>query len=120
MRSSSPFGALTDIKDNIGLARSFVTGFSFSSFQADRRTVYAVTRCLEIISEASRRLPIELKKRNPQVPWAEIAGAGSVYRHAYELVRDDVVWQTVEHSFDPLLTAVERELSRLGKQGGET
>jgi uncharacterized protein with HEPN domain len=40
-----------------------------------------VTRCLEIISEASRRLPESLKARHPEIPWKQIAGAGNVYRH---------------------------------------
>ena len=46
------------IAHNITLARRFVEGMSFEAFSADERTLYAVTRCLEIISEASRRLPI--------------------------------------------------------------
>ena len=48
---------------------------SIWSFQCDTRTIYAVTRCLEIISEASRRLPEEIKARHHSTPWLEIAGA---------------------------------------------
>ena len=55
---------------------------SYEAFRADVRTVYAVTRCLEIISEASRRLPKQLKARHTKISWTDIAGAGSVYRHA--------------------------------------
>jgi uncharacterized protein with HEPN domain len=43
-----------------------------------------VTRCLEIISEASRRLPDGLKARHPAIAWKEMAGAGNIYRHDYE------------------------------------
>jgi uncharacterized protein with HEPN domain len=118
MPSDSSYVALTDIKRNIELARSFVAGFQYDNFEADRRTVYAVTRCLEIISEASRRLPTELKLRNPQVPWKEIGGAGSVYRHAYQLIRDDVLWQTVQQSLEPLAIAVERELAQFPNDDG--
>jgi uncharacterized protein with HEPN domain len=81
MPFKSPFNALGDIEHNIALARTFIEDLSFESFVRDRRTVYAVTRCLEIISDASRRLPAELKARHPHIPWAKIAGAGSVYRH---------------------------------------
>jgi ribonuclease HepT-like protein len=55
MPSDSPGNALNDIQRNIGLARRFVLGLSFEAFRADERTVYAVTRCLQIISEASRK-----------------------------------------------------------------
>jgi uncharacterized protein with HEPN domain len=113
MPSSSPELALVDIANNIALAREFVRDFSYAEFAADRRTVYAVIRCLEIISEASRRLPIDLKERHPQIDWIEIAAAGSVYRHAYQLVRDDTIWETVQQSLAPLGTVAEQELNRL-------
>ena len=74
-RSKSPATALRDILDNIELARSFIAGMSFDAFQEDRRTNYAVVRCLEIISEASRRLPVDLKARHPEIPWTDMAGA---------------------------------------------
>jgi uncharacterized protein with HEPN domain len=112
-RSKSPAAALRDIVENIGLARSFIRGLSFQEFQSDRRTVYAVVRCLEIISEASRRLPEDLKARHPQIPWTDIAGAGSIYRHDYHNVRDTFVWRTIEQSLDPLRSAAEDELRKL-------
>lgn len=115
MPSDSAFEALTDIKQNIELARSFVIDMSFSDFQADRRTVYAVTRCLEIVSEASRQLPADLKQRHPNIPWSDIAAAGSVYRHAYQSVRDDLLWRTIQNSLEPLHAVAEQELRRLGE-----
>jgi uncharacterized protein with HEPN domain len=53
---SDPAAALRDIQRNIDLATQFVAGMEYEAFRDDTRTVYAVTRCLEIISEASRRL----------------------------------------------------------------
>jgi uncharacterized protein with HEPN domain len=73
--------ALFDIRDNAKLAQEFVAGLSFDGFKADRRTFYAVTRCLEIISEAARRLPSCLRDRHPELPWRAIMGVGNVYRH---------------------------------------
>ena len=89
---------------------------SFEAFRADKRTTYAVVRCLEIISEASRRLPPELKARYPQLQWSNMAGAGSVYRHQYHEVEDGVLWQTIHESLDPLRIVVEQELKRLDKE----
>jgi uncharacterized protein with HEPN domain len=110
-RARGTAAVLADISRQIGLAQSFVEGLSFEGFQADRRTVYAVIRCLEIISEASRRLPDDLKARHPEIPWAGMAGAGNVYRHDYEDVADDMVWRTVQNSLPPLLAVVDAELS---------
>ena len=104
--------ALHDIRDTIVLARQFVSGLTKVGFSDDRKTVYAVTRCLEIISEASRRLAPAVRERHPELPWNSIMGAGNVYRHDYENVVDEIVWQTIEHSLEPLLRAVEAELAR--------
>ena len=114
MPSDAVIGPLTDIRENINLALSFVADVSLDQFLADRRTVYAVTRCLEIISEASRRLPDELKARHPHIRWRGMAGAGNVYRHDYERVLDRAVWDTVQESLRPLLAVVEEELRQLG------
>jgi uncharacterized protein with HEPN domain len=91
----------------------FIAGLSFDEFQSDRRTVYAVIRCLEIISEASRRLPADVKARHPEIPWTDVAGAGSIYRHHYQDVRDTHVWRTVTQFLQPLQLAAKTELSRL-------
>jgi uncharacterized protein with HEPN domain len=72
-----------------------------------------VIRCLEIISEASRRLPDELKARHPLVAWKNMAGAGNVYRHDYEDVAASFVWVVLEDHLPPLRTAVEHELAAL-------
>jgi uncharacterized protein with HEPN domain len=104
---------MVDIRENIGLAFSFVGRVSIDQFLTDRRTVYAVTRCFEITSEASRRLPAELKARHPHIRWQGMAGAGNVYRHDYELMLDKAVWETVHGSLKPLLAVVEAELQRL-------
>jgi len=73
-----------------------------------------VTRCLEIISEASRRLPDELKARHPTIAWKEMAGAGNIYRHDYEDVAASYVWITVQNHLPPLRAATEQELAGIG------
>jgi uncharacterized protein with HEPN domain len=112
MPSRSPDVRLRDIRDNILLAQSFVEGIGLRKFRSDTRTIYAVIRCLEIISEASRRLPTALKNRHPHIPWKDVAGAGNVYRHDYEEISAVMIWNTVK-ALPDLLEAVEEELSRL-------
>jgi uncharacterized protein with HEPN domain len=102
--------ALHDILHHIDLAANFATGFDRASFKDDIKTVYAVTRCLEIISEASRRLPDDLKKRHASIVWKQIAGAGNIYRHDYEDVSAEFVWETVQRALPSLRVAVEVEL----------
>lgn len=65
MPSKNPAQRLRDIAENIEAIREFTSGMDVDIFVSSRRTIYAVTRALEIISEASRRLPDEIKARHP-------------------------------------------------------
>jgi uncharacterized protein with HEPN domain len=109
---SEPTLALRDIEHHIQLAANFVAGLDYEAFRNDIRTLYAVVRCLEIISEASRRLPDEVKTRHPSIPWKDIAGAGNVYRHQYEEVAAKVIWDTVQIALPLLREAIMSELAR--------
>ena len=105
---------LIDIQHHIAMAEGFVAGFGYDSFKDDNLRLYAVTRCLEIISEASRRLPDEFKARHPSIAWREMAAAGNIYRHEYEDVAARRVWRTLAISLPPLRAVVEAELAALG------
>ena len=106
---------LHDIRHNIYLAQRFTHAIPNERFRNDDLYFYAVTRCLEIISEASRRLPQELKDRHPAIPWKEMAAAGNIYRHEYEDVAQRRVWGALEKRLPPLLAIVEQELRDLGE-----
>ena len=73
-----------------------------------------MTRRLEIISEASRRLPEALKERHPAIQWKDMAAAENIYRHAYEDVAAREVRDTLTLHLPPLRTVVEAELAALG------
>lgn len=111
MRSESATAALRDIEHHIDLANGFVAELRYEEFRDDVRTVYAVTRCLEIISEASRRLPGEMKARYPSIAWKDMAGAGNIYRHEYEDVAARLLWDTVQVALPPLREVVAQELA---------
>jgi uncharacterized protein with HEPN domain len=104
--------ALRDILHHIDLATSFVEGLDRETFKADLRAFYAVIRCLEIISEASRRLPSELTARHSAISWKQMADAGNVYRHDYEDVAAQLVWDTLQQSLPPLKVVIDIEIQR--------
>lgn len=78
-----------------------------------QKTVYAVVRALEIVSEASRRLPIEIKDRHPEIDWMAVAAAGNIYRHEYDGVDEKLIWHTVRNDLGVLRGAAVIELTRL-------
>ena len=113
MPSRNPGQRLQDILDNIEAARSFVGQGSYDDLIRDRKTRYAVERALEIISEASRRLPDDLRNRHPKIDWRALAGLGNVYRHDYDTVDARLLWEAIERRLKPPQKVVERELRQL-------
>jgi uncharacterized protein with HEPN domain len=113
MRSDPLRFALFDIRDCILLARDFVKGLSYETFRKSRLHFFAVTRALEIISEASRRLPDDVRNKHPELPWREIRDAGNLYRHSYDNVVESIVWKTVQDDLAPLLAVVLAEIETL-------
>jgi uncharacterized protein with HEPN domain len=106
-------GRLQDILENIDFATEFVSSVRKEDFPNDRRSMYAVTRCLEIISEASRHLPETLRARYPEMEWRDIASAGNLYRHEYRKVMASVILDTVHNHLPQLRDVVLQELARL-------
>ena len=113
MPSKSPAQRLRDIVDNIDAIGMFSADLDFTAFTADRKTVYAVVRALEIVSEASRRLPADFKDRLPEIDWPAIAASGNVYRHEYEAVDETLIWHTTRHDLGVLRSVAAAELDRL-------
>jgi uncharacterized protein with HEPN domain len=112
MPSKNPAQRLRDIVDNIDAIEEFTAKMERDDFAADRKTLYAVVRGLEIISEATRRLPAELRDRHPEIDWVAVTAAGNVYRHEYEGVDANLIWHTVQHDLGELRTVAAVELER--------
>ena len=93
-----------------------LAGHTFDRFRADRRTRQLVERNLEIVSEASRRLPDDLKAGEPDIDWRAIAGIGNVLRHDYHESQPAILWQTCQKDLGPLKAAVIRIQTELEKR----
>lgn len=113
MLSEKERGYLKDILDNINLAERFARGLSYEGLRDDLLALYAVIRSLEIISEASRRLPDELKARHPDIRWREMAAAGNFYRHNYEEITSARLEDTARRPAAPADGYRKRDRARL-------
>jgi len=103
---------LQDIRNNILYARRFIGTLTFEEFASSELVVYATIRALEIISEASRHLPEELKARHPDIDWVAVRDSGNVYRHGYELMTERRIWDTVTKHLGDLERVVIEEIER--------
>jgi uncharacterized protein with HEPN domain len=70
-------------------------------------------RAVEIISEASRRIPDDLKASYPDIRWKSIAAIGNVLRHEYHTIADQLIWNVVRHELPGLRQAVQDMASKL-------
>jgi uncharacterized protein with HEPN domain len=84
---------------------------SLEAFENDWQRQWLVERGVEIISEASRHLPDDLKVRNPEIPWQKVAGIGNVLRHNYETIAAPVLWKLVQADLPALDKACRAELA---------
>jgi uncharacterized protein with HEPN domain len=90
------------MQDAIRNMRRFTEGITFEEYRNDAKTRFAVERCVEIISEATRRMPREIQERHPTIPWDDIKGIGNILRHGYDVVDDRVIWGVLKRHLTPL------------------
>jgi uncharacterized protein with HEPN domain len=117
MAVRTPRVPLTDMRDAIRRIDRYTKGETAASFGNNELVRDAVERCIEIISEASRRIPSDLKARHPEIPWRKVAGVGNVFRHEYDEVYPPLVWEIVTDYLPALRRAVNALLRETGKKG---
>ena len=108
-RSATPW--LTDIVDAITLLRVEMDGVTLAAFEPGRRKRWLVERGIEIISEASRRLPAAVKARHAAIPWPKVTAIGNILRHEYAQVACDVLWHVVQDDLPALEAVCRAELT---------
>lgn len=94
---------LQDMLEACLKASSFISNTDFDEFENDEKTQFAVVRALEIIGEASKKIPQTFKDRTPEIPWRAIAGMRDKMIHDYMGVNQAVVWKTIKEDIPALI-----------------
>lgn len=93
--SKTPQLRLLHIRDEIdGLAEA-LRGVSFEQYQQGYTLRRTAERAIQIVSEAAKALPSEMRTQYPETPWSAIIGIGNVLRHDYQHLDDRRLWEIV-------------------------
>jgi uncharacterized protein with HEPN domain len=95
---------LTAIED----IRLMLADRALAELASDRIVRMAVERSFEIMSEASRYIPSDLKEAEKDIDWQKLADLGNRLRHAYHRIDPIILWNIAENDLDPLKRFVER------------
>jgi uncharacterized protein with HEPN domain len=114
---------LEDILENALAAGEFVGTMTCEAFGADRKTIYAVLRALEVIGEAAKRVPPEVRGRHAAIDWRGMAGLRDIIIHQYDRIDHRVPFQVVTVQLpaiiDRLRHAIDEERRLAGELGAE-
>jgi uncharacterized protein with HEPN domain len=105
-----------DILDAISQMDRFTEGMDFAGFQRDDKTASAVIRKLEILGEAAKSIPSEVRQNNKDIPWADMAKTRDKIIHGYFGVDYGVIWKTIKERLPKIKSPLKRLLKELKKE----
>jgi uncharacterized protein with HEPN domain len=101
---------LSDIRTSISRIERITSNMTLEQFVSDDAMRAATERFLEVVCEASRHLPNDIKQREPRVAWRKMVDFGNILRHAYRSTEAEVVWDIVQNDLPTLKAFVERSI----------
>lgn len=94
----------------------FVKGMNYEEFTKDDKTVFAVIRALEVIGEAVKNIPQDIRKNYPEIPWKGMAGMRDKIIHEYFGVDLKLIWETVKKRIPEVKPLFEKMLKDFRKE----
>jgi len=106
MTARSALLRVHDMLEAIDGINDALDGVGYEEFAQSWILRSAIERGIEIISEASRHIPTDLKHEQPTIRWKDIAGIGNILRHEYQRVAPDVLWKVIQDYLPELRSAL--------------
>ncbi|MFQ5674221.1 MAG: DUF86 domain-containing protein [Nitrospinales bacterium] len=99
---------LEDILTAIGKIERYTKGLSLETFSRDEKTVDAVVRNLEVVGEAVKKLPSEIRSKHSHVEWKKMAGLRDILIHEYFGIDETILWDIIENKLPPLSRQIKK------------
>lgn len=99
---------LLDILDSSEKIQKYTKKLSFEEFSENSMAVDAVIRNLEIVGEAVKKIPNEIRKEYPEVEWKKISGLRDILIHAYANIDLKIVWDIVQNKIPRLKSSIQK------------
>jgi uncharacterized protein with HEPN domain len=107
---------LLDMLTAIQLIQSYTLGKSQQDLGKDQLLQDAVTRRIEILGEAARRVSEKMRSEMPDIPWYQIIGMRNILAHEYDDIDLDIVWRVIQQELPILIPILEREIAKRTKE----
>ena len=99
-----------DIIEHMTYAEDFIKNLTFEEFAKDKKTILSVTKCIEVVGEATKHIPDAIRDKYPEIPWRDLTGIRDRLVHGYFKVNLEIVWMTATQEFPELWPKMERVL----------
>ena len=106
---------IEDILDCIEKIYQFMDELNFDQFVKDDKTSSAVTRKLEIIGEATKNIPVDIRRKYKELPWSDMARMRDKIIHAYFGINYEIIWKVVKERL-PEIEPVIRQIANNTKE----
>ena len=107
---------LQDILEAVAAIEEFSAGIDFESFAQNREKVFAVSRAIEIIGGAVKRVPNAVREQHPALPWRDMAGMRDKLIHDYFNTDVEILWRTIQEDIPQLKIMITEVLEDVSKQ----
>lgn len=104
---------LEDMREHARWAQIHMAGMDFDLFVQTPLVHHAVVRCVEVIGEAARFVPDDIRDLASEIPWSQIVATRHILAHHYAAVDLELVWRVVNDRLPELEAALQRLLERL-------
>ena len=107
---------IADILNAVREVEEFTEGMNFKTFLTDKKTINAVIRSLEVMGEATKHIPEDVREQYPDIPWKRMAGIRDKLIHEYSGVDLEIIWSVIKEELPPIEPLIEKVLKDMEKE----